>query len=127
MPAKMPRDGSVQLVFGNDRRLTQRSYIAAVALSTETAMNFWLADQSIETGDAERTATPLIIAAVNATLRMSHSSFEDCQYHWAQTPPFHRAQRRAWRMPLLDTQAPLTTTMPGPQPMRTLVIMSSGL
>jgi hypothetical protein len=55
--------------------------IAAVALSTETAMNFWLADQSIETGDAERAAAPMIIAAVNATLRMSHSSFENYQYH----------------------------------------------
>jgi hypothetical protein len=44
------------------------------------------------------------------------------QPYMTQTPPCHRAQRVA----ALDTQTPLTITLPAPQPMRACVIMPSG-
>jgi hypothetical protein len=45
-------------------------------------MLFWLVDQLIETGDAERTTPTTIVAAVNAIVRMSNAplSLTDCQY-----------------------------------------------
>jgi hypothetical protein len=52
------------------------------------------------------------------------------QPYMTQTPPCHRAHlrtaRRAWRVAALDTQTPLTITLPAPQPMRACVIMPSG-
>ena len=47
-----------------------------------------------------------------------------------QAPPDHRAHRRlarrAWRIPALDTQTPLTITLPMPQPIRACVTALSG-
>ena len=43
---------------------------AAFALSSETATVFWVAKYLIDSGDKERTALPMTVAAIRAILRM---------------------------------------------------------
>jgi len=43
---------------------------AAFALSSETATLFWVAKYLIDSGDKERTALPMTVAAIRAILRM---------------------------------------------------------